>query len=888
MNALVRKEIRLLLPTWVISLALAIIPFWWAASAPFCCTLGALLVSLALYGQEFGAGTFQQFLAQPIAREKLWWTKAGVLSVSVLSVVVTGLLASFSGRHGNFFPHDVISFAASTICMVVAAFAGGLWTTILLRQVAAALWLTVLIPLVISGTTMVAVQKTLHTPEESRVPEFWALGTLVLYSIAGFYWARRMFLAAQDTQWTGGTVTLPLWVVSKSRNLAVGTAPKRKPFRALIWKEIQLQQVSLIFATIILVVHLLEIGLQKLLFDPSQKNHLVWQALGLCWTLWFALPFVIGSTAVSEERKYATLETQHCLPVTRLVQFSLKFALVMVLGIFLGGFMPWLVQTFGGLIGTPGEFPRPQDPDFLTPLKGFFVVAFAITFISFYASTLTRNILQAMGTAVLVAVSLGPFHGWSMTGGMIGKHHLWLGNLPFFIGIPTLIVVLILLGIRNYQSLLVNSKIWARNALLVLAALLFTVSTSALLYNRVWELVMALEPNHGPAQLSGVIQPQVFSVGRGISTMSSGKPLESSKIFALLPDGRLWTPTNNRLVDSGFKMEVGQSTHSNRKTPLLEELYVSAPVAGVFIGETNWVQLAADYNTLMGIQVDGSLWKIFQANWVFITNQPVIPIPKQIGMDTNWKSVVAGEAHFLALKTDGTLWEWGILIQGSSRMTVPSPTRVGTDSDWVKVFASRNSSVAIKRDGSVWRWGQMFLGGGYNESSKITTEKHPLRWNVTGMDWREYLSVFDWCLVIKEDGSLWASGKVPPNIFSQFSYKAPWGYPYSEGLLQVRDAGDWSQIGVDSQGLIALKRSGSILQYALWNHVSSAWGGVRKRSKNSDWLAIGTTPFGQSLALAADGTLCLWQAEQRFGGENQPLLGPSRKPVWTANILSKN
>jgi hypothetical protein len=182
----------------------------------------------------------------------------------------------------------------------------------------------------------------------------------------------------------------------------------------------------------------------------------------------------------------------------------------------------------------------------------------------------------------------------------------------------------------------------------------------------------------------------------------------------------------------------------------------------------------------------------------------------------------------------------------------------------------------------------MFLGGGYNESSKITTEKHPLRWNVTGMDWREYLSVFDWCLVIKEDGSLWASGKVPPHIFSQFSYKAPWGYPYSEGLLQVRDAGDWSQIGVDSQGLIALKRSGSILQYALWNHVSSAWGGVSKRSKYSDWLALGTTPFGQSLALAADGTLCLWQAEQRFGGENQPLLGPSRKPVWTANILSKN
>ena len=32
---------------------------------------------------------------------------------------------------------------------------------------------------------------------------------LAAYSIAGFFWARLLFLRAQDVHWTGGTVAMP-------------------------------------------------------------------------------------------------------------------------------------------------------------------------------------------------------------------------------------------------------------------------------------------------------------------------------------------------------------------------------------------------------------------------------------------------------------------------------------------------------------------------------------------------------------------------------------------------------------------------------------------------------------------------------------------------------
>src|SRR5439155_9746524 len=86
----------------------------------------------------------------------------------------------------------------------LAFFAGGFWTTLLFRQITSAFWFTLLIPLaILVGTTHLL-------DNRSQVVQELAVGAvLVVYAVAGFLWARRQFLYAQDTGWTGGTISLP-------------------------------------------------------------------------------------------------------------------------------------------------------------------------------------------------------------------------------------------------------------------------------------------------------------------------------------------------------------------------------------------------------------------------------------------------------------------------------------------------------------------------------------------------------------------------------------------------------------------------------------------------------------------------------------------------------
>src|SRR5205823_1736756 len=89
---------------------------------------------------------------------------------------------------------------------VLAAFAGGLWTTLLLRQVSAAFWLTFLVPM---GLGLVGGKLLSNFPD--IVAQTGLCVLFGVYSVAGFLWAKRLFFSAQDVQWTGGVVSLPVW-----------------------------------------------------------------------------------------------------------------------------------------------------------------------------------------------------------------------------------------------------------------------------------------------------------------------------------------------------------------------------------------------------------------------------------------------------------------------------------------------------------------------------------------------------------------------------------------------------------------------------------------------------------------------------------------------------
>ena len=99
MNALVKKEIRLLLPSFAVCCALGLANFffrfnpdgslqggWWFVLAFVFSGAMAVMLALNSFGAEISTGTFSNLLAQPISRQKIWETKILLLAVSLVIV----------------------------------------------------------------------------------------------------------------------------------------------------------------------------------------------------------------------------------------------------------------------------------------------------------------------------------------------------------------------------------------------------------------------------------------------------------------------------------------------------------------------------------------------------------------------------------------------------------------------------------------------------------------------------------------------------------------------------------------------------------------------------------------------------------------------------------
>jgi len=76
----------------------------------------------------------------------------------------------------------------------------------------------------------------------------------------------------------------------------------------------------------------------------------------------------------------------------------------------------------------------------------------------------------------------------------------------------------------------------------------------------------------------------------------------------------------------------------------------------------------------------------------------------QSGHDTNWVSVAANWEEMVALKADGTLWRWETRYQIFAKAFTGPPTRLGIHDDWVAVAGTRGGVVAMAADGSLWVW----------------------------------------------------------------------------------------------------------------------------------------------------------------------------------------
>ncbi|MBW8863897.1 MAG: hypothetical protein JF609_03050 [Verrucomicrobia bacterium] len=222
----------------------------------FLLLFGMALMALTSIGRETSLNTFSQLLAQPAERMRIWQIKLSVLALAFLAVFSVWRLAtmlSFKDYGGSTADTEATEAVLVAGCLgIVATFSGGLWATLLLRQVAGAFWLTVLVPATLAGFTAAFLSQT-----ESAGNVIAALCVILgVYSVGGFLFARWLFFRAQDVGWTGGIITLPELRLFSARSEAAGLIRKFRPVPALLKKEFKLQQVSLIGAMGLLVLHI--------------------------------------------------------------------------------------------------------------------------------------------------------------------------------------------------------------------------------------------------------------------------------------------------------------------------------------------------------------------------------------------------------------------------------------------------------------------------------------------------------------------------------------------------------------------------------------------------------------------------------------------------------
>jgi len=864
MNPLITKEIRLLLPGGIIAAAMALAQF---VIPPFefpgavLLFIGMTVMALASIGRESSLNTFSSLLAQPAERLRLWNVKLSVLSIMFLAAFIVWLMAYgfalFWWRPAND-NADAAYYLFVTVCLAaVTTFSGGLWTTLLVRQVPAAFWLTLLAPATLCGFT--AAFASQNQPDSGVIV---AVTTVVaIYSVGGFFFARWLFLRAQDIGWSGGTLALPeskWW--PRSTHIARGTR-KPKPLYALLKKEWQLQQPVTTGAIGLLILHTGVILLRK--YHQFPKDSAGEVLTSIFWMLWLVLPVIAGGMAVAEERKLGMQEGQFCLPRSRRIQFLIKATVVLALGVGLGSIAPMLLEMIGLMINPSLAGKIIGNMAGHLPLLALALVAFSggLALVSLYASSLSKNFLQAVGVTIVTffvtASAMSAFTSYhSVFYDSIARGSL----LTVRIATPTLMVTFLILAYCNFKSIDSGWALWRRNLAGFVISILFVVITVPATYNRAWEVFEPVEPAHGAPQLP-TSRETTFLYTR------------NDRLLLQLSDGRVW---------------LGEVSY--RRPWWTFEPWPENCIRRQFFPGSNWVSTAAavvpegiydgnqyigavhGYPEFVGVRSDGTLWMSDASSF---NTGPSTQL-SQFGTETNWQAVARSRTvtWILLLKNDGTLWRLGTnhfdlekWPQKWPGLHSFQPQPVGTDTNWAKLYPSAGNCLAKKTDGSTW-YITVPLKNEATSKAQIHADLFVIGRTYPERNGTEMISVHP-------DGTLWLSATAA--ILYNHRQEPP--------SIQVGTDTNWVSVAMSWYMMVALKSDGTLWTWDA--HPESGPDDLRSPPKrlgiHNDWVAMTGVQNG-IVTLATDGSLWYWPDPIMFESQ-RPLLKLPKQPQALGNIF---
>ncbi len=879
MNPLLAKEIRLLTPAFAAALVLAlfagaivplafqpsievlVLPVWLAAS----------LLALSSFGREFALGTFPLTLAQPQERQRTWWTKTAVLGVATVAVfgvfwLAVDLWAIARPGAVTTYTFEALGVTALSMAMIVG---GGLLTTLLLRQAIAAFWFTFWVPAIILALT------------PSRPAPLIAVS--VIFGVAAFVLARRYFLRMQEVGWTGGVVALPGLPRARAAEASVR---RRRPWGALFLKELQLHQIGLMGITGLFALHLIVILVRHA--EQASLTQNVRYMLESFGALWFLVPLVVSATSVAEERRLGTADGLRTLPFSARAQFAVKLLFVLVIGGLLSPVLLVLAEGIGKSLGLSAQLGGLKLMSGPWVLELLWLVTVALAVVGFYASTLTRNVVQGLGAGVLTAFVL-----WSA--GLFASHPRYFaggwfetGNyLVCYVGWPVMVTAFLWLAWRNFRQAGEGWRFWRRSVVGVPAAFVLTGLLTSATYHRAWEWFEPLQPSPGPARFTLRNPPKLSAYGGGAIT-------------AVLPDGRLWVDCVLNYNHGARLLSFGDQTG----------FFVGGAWGSLyedqFLFGANWIAGAANYNAAAGIRSDGTLW-VSQRGFPPLPGRrfmPRVPYPgpvavvvAQIGTARHWKGVagvyLSQSSRFLLLSVDGSLWWW-------RRENVFSPsvigirrrgrlTRLGKDSDWARVVSLETIAFLWKRDGTAWILYAPWSPPGASGETSLPPFAFSRCPALDNTGWKSIVERPDMDVGVREDGTLWA--------WTVTLRSAEGQTPSVGNLGRIGRGANWLAVAGRWRMLAALRSDGSLWY---WRPIGQAmnqpnWGWKatwtaltqnppRRLGSRHDWVAICGMMNGV-VSVEADGTLWYWWPRDNLAESSQPMLAPSRRPDRIGSLV---
>ena len=108
------------------------------------------------------------------------------------------------------------------------------------------------------------------------------------------------------------------------------------------------------------------------------------------------------------------------------------------------------------------------------------------------------------------------------------------------------------------------------------------------------------------------------------------------------------------------------------------------------------------------VRQDGTLWM----RWTYQQKgQSVYADFVPVGVGTNWTAVALNWQRMVALKSDGSLWQWRFInpwnVSSQEQLILAAqkpPTRLGIHNDWVAIANTWEDMIALAADGSLWLW----------------------------------------------------------------------------------------------------------------------------------------------------------------------------------------